>query len=255
MSEFSDAEELKYVLSKSLYVYNKDGSINNDRLNDLIKSFNIKKSILLSNNFIDKNGRLTTKGLLLKHLNGYEQIPLINTISDGILSDLNPTQIVGIIGGLANIEYNTKGEFPEKPFELRTQGDSQLAEIADIVYENVKDYGKMFEQLHPQREIKLSPKPIDHLYKWADLNSKHSNSHRNWHEIFTGDLRFSIKDEGSLFKVITMTVDLLKQLIEATKAGAKYADSTTEKTYYNTLETKLKDALSLVQKEPIQERH
>ena len=52
-----------------------------------------------------------------------------------------------------------------------------------------------------------------------------------------------------------MTVDLLKQLIEATKAGAKYADSTTEKTYYNTLETKLKDALSLIQKEPIQERH
>lgn len=254
MSEFSDMEELEYVLSKSLYTYNQDGSVNKDKLSELLNSFKIKKSILIENDFINKNGKLTTKGLLIKHLNGYEQIPLINIIANGSLASLDAKQIAGIMGGLANIEYNTKGEFPQKPFELRTQGDSQFAEIADIVYETVKDYSESFEKLYPKRELALSPKPMDHLYKWAELNSKHKNSHRNWHEIFTGDLRYSIKDEGTLFKEITMTVDLLKQLIEATKAGEKYADTDSEKSYYKELGAKLQDALALIQKDPIQER-
>ena len=51
-----------------------------------------------------------------------------------------------------------------------------------------------------------------------------------------------------------MTVDLIKQLTEATKAGEKYADTDTEKKYYSDLNEKLKETLALIQKEPIQER-
>ena len=57
-----------------------------------------------------------------------------------------------------------------------------------------------------------------------------------------------------LNKQFKRDVDLLKQLIEATKAGEKYADTDSEKSYYKELGAKLQEALALIQKDPIQER-
>ncbi len=72
-----------------------------------------KKELLVSEEFLDEDYRLTTKGALLKLINGYEQLPIINLITNKTLEGLSARQIAGIIGGLANIEYSTKGEYPQ----------------------------------------------------------------------------------------------------------------------------------------------
>ena len=69
-----------------------------------MNNFSIKKNILFDNKFVDKYG-ITTKGELIKVLNGYEQIPIINVIDSKIFAKLNPIQIAGLVGGMANIEY------------------------------------------------------------------------------------------------------------------------------------------------------
>ena len=91
---------------------------------------------------------------------------------------------------------------------------------------------------------------MDHLYAWAELNSENEDSRKNWKELYTGDLKFSIKDEGSLFKEITMTTDLLKQLIDVASLGAEISKSSSDVEYYSELKLKLKEALALIQREP-----
>ena len=84
-------------------------------------------------------------------------------------------------------------------------------------------------------------------------NRKYSfwQNKKNWKEIFEGELKFSIKDEGSLFKEITMTIDLLKQLIMIAEVGEKYSEH--DKEYYHDISQKFRDALNLIQREPAAE--
>ena len=51
ISDYIDKSDLERILSKSLYVYNSDGSLNKENLKTLIKLFELKKGILFSNNF------------------------------------------------------------------------------------------------------------------------------------------------------------------------------------------------------------
>ena len=50
-----------------------------------------------------------------------------------------------------------------------------------------------------------------------------------------------------------MTSDLLKQLIEVTKAGKLYSETEEEQKHYETLCDKFEEALSYIQQEPITE--
>ena len=62
-------------------------------------------------------------------------------------------------------------------------------------------------------------------------------------------MKRSIRDEGSLFKEITATCDLIKQLIDVTKLGAELSENDAD--YYNKLNSNLREALDLLQQEPI----
>ena len=246
LTYFENENELKYILSKSLYTFNHP-----EKLDELLHNFEIKKSILAQKGFIDKNNKVTEKGYLLKNLNGYEQLPIIDIISNKSLAGMNPKQLAGIIGGLANIEYNTKSDIPEKPFALKRNEDEKLSDISQKVSQNIKDYNKTVEHLYPERELSVNSKVIDHLFIWAELNNKDSDSRKNWKELYSGDMKLSIKDEGSLFKEITMTADLLKQLIEVSECGAKISQSKVDKEYYSILSKNLSEALNLIQREPV----
>ena len=69
LSEFKDIDELRYILSKSLFTFdNTTQKTDAKKLEDLIETFTIKKEILENNNYIDKNGNITTKGLNLENL-------------------------------------------------------------------------------------------------------------------------------------------------------------------------------------------
>lgn len=251
ISGYIGAEKLTKILSKSLYVRNPDSSVNSAKLNELMQRYYIRKEILKENNYIDDKGKLTVKGEMIKLLNGYEQIPLINLVNDRIFENLTPVELAGIAGGLANIEYNTRGELPSKPFELDIECGKNFQNAAYASYAEVKDYDEKSAELYPQRELNINPRITEHLYYWAKLNSEDNESKKNWKEIFTGEIKSSLKDEGTLFKEINMTADLIKQLTEAAHEGLVFAETKDDSRYYSELESCLKQALELIQREPV----
>ena len=76
---------------------------------------------------------------------------------------------------------------------------------------------------------------MKHVFKWADLNSENEDSTENWHDMFKGDTGFKFKDEGSLFKEITMTTDLLKQINEIAEYAKEQTVNAPDKRYYSKL--------------------
>lgn len=246
LAEFSDKKELEYVLSKSLFVYDDKTIIDTEKLNQLLKTFDVKKGILTSENFIDKQGKLTIKGQLIKHLNGYEQIPVINIISDKSLANLSEKQIVAIVGALANIEYDTRNEIPKKEYELKYQDNQEYTLAVENLVKEVKKYDAKISTLNPTQEIRINNRVIDHLYKWIDLNLASDDKKKNWKELYGGELKTTIKDEGSIFKEIMSTKDLLKQLINVAEAGIVYSDSNLDKNYYLRLKEKLETSVRLI---------
>ena len=61
----------------------------------------------------------------------------------------------------------------------------------------------------------------------------------------------SIRDEGSLFKEITMTIDLLKQISEIATEGKNLAATSEEQQYYKELRKTALAAVNILSKEPI----
>ena len=92
---------------------------------------------------------------------------------------------------------------------------------------------------------------MEHLYSWAELNSQDEDSKSNWKKLYTGNLKTSIKDEGSLFREIATTIDLIKQLTHIAAEGENQAKNPEDKIYYQTLQANLKEALKLLQKTPV----
>ena len=220
-----------------------------DKLKEIINNFYTKKEILYNNGFVNENGT-TLKGDLIRGLNGYEQIPIINLMHNRIFENLDSIQIAGIVGGLANIEYNIKSDIPPKETFVRNQEDTAYVDASYSVQKQMRNYQKSYSKLYPDRVLELPTKAMDHLYAWAELNAENEDSRKNWKELYTGDLKFSIKDEGSLFKEITMTTDLLKQLIDVASLGSEISKSPSDREYYASLKIKFKEALSLIQREP-----
>ena len=253
LSEFVDDDVLERVLSKSLYTFNSDGTVNKNKVKELMKNYHIKKQILEDDNFI-KNGSLTLKGELIKHLNGYEQIPIINILTSGMLDKLDAKQIAGIIGGLANIEHDEEivnGRY----LNFYHDEDTEFINTAQEVYNELLRYDYKIEKIDPDRQLGLNPQIMEHVYQWAELNENpEEESRKNWKMLYKGDLKFSIRDEGTLVKEINMTSDLLKQLIDISYEGARLTQDPVEAKRYANLSEKFRNALELIQREPADDR-
>ncbi len=253
-SEYMSEELLKNTLSKSLYVSDKRGGINENKLEDLMKRYRVRRNIMDKYYYIDKDGNLTLKGHLIKGLNGYEQVPVINLISDKTLAKLDEVEIAAIIGGLANIEYGTKEDSKdEKSFYSGESVNLDFYDVLEKTYYDIKDYEKLTSPLYPERALNINGDVVGHIYQWADMNAHHGNSRRNWRDMYYGRLRNSIRDEGSLFKEITSTIDLMKQLADIAKVGEEYSKSENDKEYYRALAEKLNTGIDLLQREPVEE--
>lgn len=258
-SEYFNEELLRNILSKSFYACNPNGSLNEEKLNELMNRYNVRKNILSEYHFIDKNGNLTTKGELIKDLNGYEQIPIINLLCDKDFARLDAVQIASIIGGLANIKYNAKDDssenqsFDEENTCCKYSVDLDYIQAVGKVYSEIKSYEKISDSLYPDRDLTVNGNIIEHIYKWAELNSENENSIENWEDIYESNLKYSIKDEGTLFNEISNTIDLMKQLCIVASNGEKLSSTEYDKEYYRNLQTKLEEGISLLKKEPIVE--
>ena len=246
MSQFEGMDEVRNFINKTFFAQG-----NENKARALVKEFKVKRDVLRENGFIDGKD-LTLKGELLRHINGYEQIPVINFIADKNLDGLNVVELAGIVGGMANIEYKDALRCKETIFGMINESDA-VKEKADELNDEVRAYYDSVSELYPDIKMGVNDKIINHVYEWAKLNSQNNDSRKNWKELYTGELKDTIRDEGTLFKELTMTVDLMKQMVGICDVGENISTSDDDKDYYADLRDKLYEAIDLIQCEPVVE--
>ena len=244
MSQFTGMDEVRDFISRTFYA--KD---NSNKASDLIKEFKVKRNILKEYDFIEGKN-LTLKGELLRHINGYEQIPIINFIGNKSLEGLNIIELAAIIGGMANIEYKNPMKIKETIFSMNNENET-IKDKADELNDEVMKYSDYISEIYPTIKLGINDKTINHIYEWAKLNTQNENSRKNWKELYSGELKETIRDEGSLFKEIVMTIDLAKQMIRICETGENYSINDNDKNYYSDLKDKLYCVINLIQKEPV----
>ncbi len=244
MSNFENFDEVRNFISKTFFAQG-----NEHKANALLKEFKVKRDILRADGFVNGN-ELTIKGELLKHINGYEQIPIINFIAGRNLKELNSFELAGIISGMANIEYKDSLRCKEQIFSILNESET-LKECADDLNDEVKSYACNAADLYKDITLSVNSDIINHVYEWAKLNSIDKDSTKNWKTLYSGDLKDSIRDEGTLFKEIMMTVDLTKQMIGICEVGKNLSENHDEWLYYDNLKDRLYEVLDLLKREPV----
>ncbi len=244
MAMFEGSDEVKNFIKRTFFAQG-----NEHKANALIKEFNIKRDILEGDGYI-QGQKLTLKGELLRKINGYEQIPVINFIADKKLANLNTEELAAIVGGMANVAYKDSLRARETIFSLDGELSEKAETVSDELNEEIKSYSERVSELNPNITMEVDSNVIKHLYEWAKLNSENENGVSNWRKLYTGELKDTIRDEGTLFKEIMMTVDLMKQMIGICETG-EYLSSEEDKKYYAELREKLCDAINLLYREPV----
>lgn len=245
LSNYSDDAKIKEIISRTLY-----GFTNKYMREELYEQYAVMKNILETKGFV-KDGKMTLKGELLKHVNGYEQIPIIKVIADKDLKNLSPIELAGAVSALANIVYNDSEKYPLKPYEIENESVN-LVKLTQKIARDIANYHKDMKGISSHLEMGISADTVNHVYEWAKLNNLSENSRQNWHKLCTGKFKDSIKDEGSLFKEIAMTVDLMKQMCTICDYGRFYSN---DSEYYDKLRQALLEAISLLQREPVDIEH
>ena len=245
---FNSDEFLTNFYQKSLFAYDKDPKQKDLKTKALVEDFKVKEKILKDNAFITSSNKVTEKGELLAKLNGYEQIPVIDAIYNQDMKGMDAQQLAGYVAGLAMLsteEQKGKGD-TFVPFE-----DELLEKKASNLSERVDEYNEdVYPKLGQGQELHLNTDAMKHVFKWADLNSENEDSTENWHDMFKGDTGFKFKDEGSLFKEITMTTDLLKQINEIAEYAKEQTVNAPDKRYYSKLQETTTDAIDLINRKP-----
>ncbi len=245
---FNSDEFLTNFYQKSLFAYDKDPKQKDLKTKALVEDFKVKEKILKDNAFITSSNKVTEKGELLAKLNGYEQIPVIDAIYNQDMKGMDAQQLAGYAAGLAMLsteEQKGKGD-TFVPFE-----DELLEKKASNLSERVDEYNEdVYPKLGQGQELHLNTDAMKHVYKWADLNSENEDSTENWHDMFKGDTGFKFRDEGSLFKEITMTTDLLKQINEIAEYAKEQTVNAPDKRYYSKLQETTTDAIDLINRKP-----
>lgn len=250
---------IKEVLDKSLYSHMQPATMGEDEQPSLMHIFNSKKRILNDFGFIEKNNSLTDKGKLLSLLNGYHQIPIINMITDKyLISGMSPIELAAAVGAMANVDDKTdprlNGDEPKKktPFFHENEKLTAFVQIFDTYLDDFNDKMEQKYPTHLANKIAQDSDVARHLYKWAELNSNEdSRSRDNWKDLYRGNLHDTIRDEGTLFREITMTVDLLKQMSNIADLGIEISDNEGDKAYYSEMKSTIKESIKLLAKEPI----
>lgn len=243
-----DDTKLNEMMSKTLQVYDVNPEAKEKKQAKLLNKIEHKKELMKKLDFMNTDNTLTKKGELLKHLNGYVQLPIIEFLSNDTLLDLSPTQLAGFIGLLANMEVINKTS--EEDDESRNNASLEIQDKllkSEISYlkKHLREYTAITGD-----EIEIDTDIAQNIYRFAELNSKAgSNSVMNWKYMYDFDSQSEIEYEGQLFRQITTTLDLMKQLyyiIDTEFAGrTEYAPQAMR------LKTNLYDAMNLINQEPV----
>lgn len=248
---FNSKEFLTNFYERSLFAFDEDPAARKQKGRALADEFRLKENILKDNGYITSGNKVTEKGELLAKINGYEQIPVIEAIYNQDMKGMNPQQMAGYVAGLAMMSTQ----------EQKGMGDSMVPFEDELLDDKARDLSqRVFEyntDIYPQlgQELYLNTDAMKHVYKWADLNDESDecgkqDSTQNWGKMFKGDTGFKFKDEGSLFKEIIMTTDLLKQINQIAEFGKNESVNVHDKRYYANLQRTAMDAIDLIDRKP-----
>ncbi len=241
----SNDDKLNDIMSKSLYVYDTDPKIKEAKQEKLFKEIEKKKEVMRKLEFINLDNTLTKKGELLQHINGYLQLPIVEILHSGILNDMDSVQLAGFLGLLANMEKSTNNN---------EQGtESGELQIADRVLKNkIKILKSILNKytLVSGEMVNFDTDTAQNIYRFAELNSvKGSDSVENWSYMYNFDIQSEIDYEGQLFREITMTIDLIKQLYNTIDAELSGRSETYEEAA--ALKAKLLETIDLIKRDPV----
>lgn len=269
--KFSQDEEIiKGLLSKSYKTYDLNSDKSAKKANYLLNIFKDKKSILQNFEYLDQNSKVTKKGELISILNGYEQIPIVDMVYDKKLAGMTPAELAASVASMAATndkvasyqelnrhfqkirQMNGNATFADQ-YETEFSHQNQTVKwFVDEFDHYLKKYNEKMQHTDKFQKVAQDKDVVKHIYDWAHLNSTNANSIENWEELchlYLGDYT----DEGSLYKEITQTVDLLKQMDNIAKAGLEVSKTEEDISYYENLDNSLMEAIALLSKEPIQE--
>ena len=246
---------IKEIADKSFYTYDRNGDISAKKSKEFLKNFGTKRKVLRKFDYLDSAHNLSTKGKLLAKLNGYEQIPVIEAVVTQKFGGMSPVELAAAVGTMANIQIKYKpknplGEIREKPQFSHPNDviDYFVTRQENFLKKYNDDMAKIDEDF---REVEIDTRATNHIYDWAALNNENQDSTENWAKLIENSKANPIRDEGSLFKEITMTADLLKQIMEISEEGLYLAENKLEARYYSELKETAKEAVKLIAREPV----
>ncbi len=251
-----DSDDLiREIATRSFFTYDENEQIAKNKIKEFMKNFGLKRKILRNFGFMDSNHGLNGKAKLLTKLNGYEQIPIINAIDSKRLGGLNPIELAAVVGGLANLQPVYEGRKKSDknnsniPFHHKNENlDSFITNETNKI--NLYN-SEMIKLDSTHRNIEFNKNAIHHIYNWANSNSINEDSTQNWARIIKTSDAYPIRDEGTLFKEISLTIDLLKQITEICDEGVNISVNEYEKRYYEDLKKTAEESILLLSKNPI----
>ena len=249
---FRDKTQLKQIFRNSLQAYDKNPDKRFQKAKEMTAEFMRKEKILKDFGYLNKDNTPTIKGQMLSHLNGYAQIPIIDSIASGELFGLSPVQLAGYVGGLANLECAPRStdRSSNRPMADDYYMEDNLVDSLVQKFDRKKgvyDYN-LYRPIG--KELKYNKEAVERIYDWADKNNRFDNSTKNWRHMYYKYIKDSRIDEGKLFKEIMMTIDLLKQMDEIAQIGAQLTDKENYRKYYNELSDTIKASLELLNQPP-----
>lgn len=246
---------IKEIADKSFYTYDRNGDISAKKSKEFLKNFGTKRKVLRKFDYLDSAHNLSTKGKLLAKLNGYEQIPVIEAVVTQKFGGMSPVELAAAVGTMANIQIkykpkNSVGDIKEKPQFSHPNDviDYFVTKQENFLKKYNDDMAKIDEDF---REVEIDTRATNHIYDWAALNNENPDSTGNWAKLIENSKANPIRDEGTLFKEITMTADLLKQIMEISEEGLYLAENKLEARYYSELKETAKEAVKLIAREPV----
>ena len=206
--------------------------------------------------YLTKNNELTEKGLLISNLNGYEQIPIIEMVSSRAFEGLSPVVFASTVAALANIEpkkeaklFNKKAiNHDTKPFVWDNRDVKEFVSKLEKTMNEYNDLSMKYNKNYVPNEVNYIL--TNYIYQWAELNSKREDSIQNWSHIYYSADKRKYRDEGTLFKGIMMTIDLLKQIKITAECGAANTKNNNDYEYYKELVEKCDLAIDLINRQP-----
>ena len=242
---------IKEIAQRSFYSYDARENVALKKTIDFLKTFGTKRKILRKFDYMDSAHNLNPKGILLTKLNGYEQIPIIDSIYEKRLGGLSPIELAAAIGCFANLKASHDSDKKYEVQDINYKNDALAFFMADES-DCIDKYNKNMAKLDfNHRKVEINHNAVHHIFDWASLNNDNSDSEENWAKLIDNDDSFSIRDEGTLFKEIAITIDLLKQVKEICEEGINISDNDKDKKYYEDLMETAQESIILLSKSPV----